>query len=354
MDNNAERSLVEQVLKSISDKRAINIVGGDSKSFYGRTPCGNVLDVSKHAGVVNYEPSELVITARAGTHINEIEKLLAENQQMLGFEPAFCNQYSTLGGVIAAGLSGPRTASSGAVRDFILGVKIINGYGQVLRFGGQVMKNVAGFDHSRLMVGSLGTLGVLLEVSMRVMPIPETEMTVSFEHEDANNAIEFFNKLAAKPWPLSASAWLQGQSKIRLSGTENGVVETIKNIGGEQDDNADQFWIDLKNHDLQQFKQTDFIQRVSMPSAAELSTNPAEQVIEWNGGQRWYFDQDDVKQFQSQVELGNASLTQFRGGDRNAEVFSKLDPVSMRLHQNIKNAFDPDRILNPGRMYKDL
>ena len=283
MDNDSERNLVEQVRQAVTDKQPLNIVGGSSKSFYGRTPNGNPLDVTDHTGVVSYEPSELVITARAGTKINQIQALLAENKQMLGFEPPFCNANSTLGGVVAAGLSGPRRPYAGAVRDFILGVKMINGSAEVLSFGGQVMKNVAGFDHSRLMAGSLGTLGLLLEISLRVIPVPEVEKTITLEQGDPNKAIEFFNRLAAKPYPITATAWYQGQSHLRLSGTEYGVVAATGQIGWDTDIVNDQFWSDLKDHELPSLRAAEVLYRVSLPAAAEALAGEAEQVIivEW-------------------------------------------------------------------------
>ncbi len=353
MDNDSELSLVEQVQQAIADKQPLNIIGGDSKSFYGRTPQGKPLSNADHAGVINYEPSELVITARAGTKISQIYALLAKNNQMLGFEPPFCNADSTLGGLVAAGLSGPRRPYAGAVREFVLGVKIINGKGEVLKFGGQVMKNVAGFDHSRLMAGSLGTLGVLLEISLRVMPVAEIEQTITLEQDNPDTAIEFFNRLAAKPYPITATCWRQGQSQIRLSGTENGVAAAIADIGGDSTAVDDSFWSELKNHKLSEFKDAAVVQRVGLPSAAGSFGRGSEQIIEWNGAQRWLFNQI-TPELKHQISDKKGQITHFRGGDRNTEIFSALDPVSMRLHQNIKNAFDPHGIFNPGRMYQDF
>ena len=217
MQENSESFILEQVQSALSNNKCLCIKGAGSKDFYGRTLIGDELKVNGHSGVVSYEPSELVITARAGTKIRQLQALLAENKQMIGFDPPFCSDDSTLGGVVAAGLAGPGRPFYGGVRDFILGVKMINGRAQILRFGGQVMKNVAGFDHSRLMAGSLGTLGVLLEISLRVIPMHETEVTMSIDQPDPNLAINFINELAAKPYPLSATAWLAIKSKFDVA-----------------------------------------------------------------------------------------------------------------------------------------
>ena len=350
----SEKIILEQVQQAIDNKQPLNIVGGKSKSFYGRGAHGSKLDVCFHAGVVSYEPSELVITAKAGTKIKDIQGLLAENKQMLGFEPPFCSDDSTLGGVVAAGLSGPRRAYSGAVRDFILGVKMINGEAQVMNFGGQVMKNVAGFDHSRLMAGSLGTLGVLLEISLRVMPTAETEATVSLDHPSSDESIKLLNQLASKPLPLSASAWENGQTRIRLSGTQSGVDAAVRQIGGDLDADAKHYWIEIANQQRQVFTQASMVYRASVPPATQSLGKDDEKIIEWNGAQRWLFDITNVDDLISQINAYGGSLTVFRGGNREGEIFAQLDPVLMRLHQNIKNAFDPDRIFNPGRMYKDI
>lgn len=353
MDADLSQHLAEQVAEAAEISQPLNIIGGTSKAFYGRTPSGKTLETSDHRGIVSYEPSELVLTARAGTPIKEIRSLLAENGQMLGFEPALCNDRSTLGGVVAAGLAGPRRPYAGAARDFILGVKIINGNAEILSFGGQVMKNVAGFDHSRLMAGAMGTLGVLLEVSLRVGPVLQTEATLVLEHADSGQAIELFNRLAGQPLPLSASAWLDGISRIRLSGSEAGVTSAARRIGGEVDGQCNAFWHALANHTLDFFTPDTRLLRASLPPAAPVLTGAETQLIDWGGAQRWVCGAAD-QEFFDRVSVCGGHVDRFRGGDRQGEVFAALDPVSMQLHKNIKQSFDPKGIFNPGRLYKDL
>ena len=354
MNTDVEHHIVEQVKNAAAEQTSLKIIGGHSKSFYGRIPQGEVLNLSQHSGIVSYEPTELVITARAGTTIREIQKLLAENNQMLGFEPTLCNDDSTLGGVVAAGLAGPARAYTGSVRDFILGVRMINGNAEVLNFGGQVMKNVAGFDHSRLMAGSLGTLGVLLEISLRVLPAPKYVTTVRIQHADPDEAITFMNQLSGKPYPVSAAAWFAGSTRIRLSGTQEGVNSAIKHIGNDSHDQSDEFFSQLNAHQLDFFNKPDVLYRLSVPATCRNFCENEDQLIDWGGAQRWIVDINDIASFKVRVKSKGANLTIFRGGDRQAEVFDELDSVSMKLHQNIKLAFDPKRILNPGRMYKDL
>ena len=197
--------LREQVRQAAANGTALRIVGSDSKSFYGGScQATTPLSMAGHQGIVDYEPSELVLTARSGTTLNSITSLLAEHRQMLAFEPPGFGLHATLGGTLACGFSGPRRPFAGSARDFMLGCKIINGDGEVLNFGGRVMKNVAGFDVSRLMVGALGTLGVLLDVSLRVLPMPEAELTLAYTLS-AGEALDKMSALSAKPWPLSPS-----------------------------------------------------------------------------------------------------------------------------------------------------
>lgn len=354
MNPGIEQHIVEQVQNAAANQTPLNIIGGNSKSFYGRNAEGEALNVSRHSGIVSYEPTELVLTARAGTTISEIEALLAENNQMLGFEPTLCNADSTLGGVVAAGLAGCARAYAGAVRDFILGVRIINGNAEVLNFGGQVMKNVAGFDHSRLMAGSLGTLGVLLEISLRVVPVPKYVSTVKIEHTDPDEAIRFMNQLSGKPYPLSAAAWFDGLTRIRLSGSQEGVKSAIKHIGVDDYEQADEFWSRLNSHQLEVFNTQGIVYRMSVPTACANFCETDNQLVDWGGAQRWVVNVRDINSLKGRLKLMGGRLTVFRGGDRQADVFDQLDSISMKLHHNIKKAFDPSRIFNPGRMYKDL
>lgn len=354
MPGDSEPDIVEQVEKAAADRIPLNIIGGNSKSFYGRTAQGKALNLSGHSGIVSYEPTELVITARAGTKISELQTLLSQNNQVLGFEPALCNQESTLGGVVAAGLAGSARPYAGAVRDFILGVRMINGNAEVLNFGGQVMKNVAGFDHSRLMAGSLGTLGVLLEISLKVLPAPKYVTTVKFQHADPDQAIVFMNKLSGKPYPLSAAAWLAGCTRIRLSGTPEAVSSAVKRIGGDSHDQSDDFFLNLNAHELDVLRNSRVIFRISVAATCPDFCKTEDQIVDWAGAQRWIANVTDIDSLKHGASSNHASLTVFNGGDREAEVFGMLETAMMKLHQKIKQAFDPNRIFNPGRMYKNL
>ena len=354
MQDDSQDFLIEQVQQALSDNEPLNITGGNSKSFYGRTVKGKPLELGQYQGVVSYEPSELVITVKAGTKISKIESLLAEHNQMLGFEPAYCNEHSTIGGVVASGLAGARRPYAGAVRDFILGVKIINGRAEALNFGGQVMKNVAGFDHSRLMAGSLGTLAVILEVSLRVLPRPKLETTIKLDCPDPRDAILLFNQLAGKPYPLSAAAWVNSRILLRFSGTEVGVNSAIEQINGQSESIDNRCWTDLNQHQADDFKTVDVLYRASVVPACPVFSDPTRQIIDWGGAQRWMFDLKDIDTVRETIQAYGGSLMVFRGGDRSDQVFQQPDPVTMRLYKNIKQAFDPKHIFNPGRMYKEI
>ena len=210
-------SLRQQILSAADDKRALRIRGGGTKDWYGVELKGDILDMRALSGIIDYEPTELVITARSGTPLAEIEAALREQNQMLAFEPPHFGEGATLGGVVAAGLSGPRRAASGAVRDFVLGAVLMDGRGEVLSFGGQVMKNVAGYDVSRLLAGSMGSLGVMLQHSLKVLPRPVAEASLRFEMSEIA-AIEQLNVWGGQPLPVSASCWHAGVLTVRLSG----------------------------------------------------------------------------------------------------------------------------------------
>jgi glycolate oxidase FAD binding subunit len=247
-DSDTTGRLQSAVASALEASTPLQIRAGGSKDFYGRTPTGELLDVGDHRGVISYQPSELVITARAGTPLAELEKTLAENHQLLPFEPPHFSRAATIGGTIACGLSGPRRPWGGAVRDLVLGTRIINGRGEVLRFGGEVIKNVAGYDVSRLMTGALGTLGVILDVSMKVLPIPEAEITLAFEI-DASTAIETIGEIAGTACPLSGAMHFDGGLYLRLSGARAGVDAAFKKLGGELQTH-DELWRQLRDHSL--------------------------------------------------------------------------------------------------------
>lgn len=346
-------SLQQQVEAAIAQRGALRIVGGDSKAFYGRTPQGEALHVAGHSGIVSYEPTELVITARAGTPLDEIEQTLHASQQMLPFEPPHFGAAATLGGTIACNLSGPRRPYSGAARDFVLGTRVINGKAEVLRFGGEVMKNVAGYDVSRMMTGALGTLGVLLDISLKVLPRPASETTLVQECSMAG-AIEAMNRWATQPLPLSASAFVDGRLYVRLYGTEKGVQAARAQIGGERLPQGDSFWRELREQQLAFFKPAGALWRLSVPPNAPALALAGECLLEWGGGLRWLSTDADPRSVRAAVTAVGGHATLFRGGDRDGAVFQPLDAGLALVHQRLKNAFDPQRIFNPGRMYQDL
>ncbi|KFI23435.1 glycolate oxidase subunit GlcE [Nitrosococcus oceani] len=352
--HDSSEELQETVRTAAAAQTPLRIIGGNTKVFYGRHLKGTPLNVGKHQGITSYEPTELVITARAGTPLAEIETLLAEQGQMLTFEPPYFGSNATLGGAVASGLSGPRRPYGGAVRDMILGVQIINGKGQVLRFGGRVMKNVAGYDISRLMAGSLGTLGVLLEVSLKVSPRPPMEITLSQER-DAHNAIRLFNVWAAQPLPLSACAFDGEHLYVRLSGSEETIQAARNKVGGDKLSDSTKFWEKVREQTHLFFQRsTAPLWRWSVPATTPPIDLPGEWKIGWGGAQRWFRSELTAETIRPAAESINGYATLFRGGDRSGEVFHPLSPPLMALHQHLKRAFDPHGILNPGRMYQEF
>ena len=362
MNSDISQQLQKQVQDAFEKKTALSIISGNSKSFYGRADAlaasAEVLDISGHLGVLNYEPTELVITARAGTPLQYIENLLEENGQMLPFEPPAFTDNATIGGTIACNLSGPRRAYTGAARDFLLGCKIINGKGEILSFGGEVMKNVAGYDVSRLMAGAMGTLGVLLEVSLKVLPKPEMESTQLFQCS-AVEALEKIHDWSQTPLPLSASSYHDSILRIRLSGATEAVKAAVDTVSGETMAEAEQYWQQLKEQRLDFFTGDKPLWRISLASDSESIGLPEgyddedDCLYEWGGALRWLKCDAPAEMIQrAAAELdGHASL--FRH-DGHSSVFQPLTPGLMRIHQNLKQAFDPENILNPGKLYPEL
>ncbi len=325
--------LCQRVRDHAQRKEPLCIRGGGTKEFYGEAPRGEPLDMSAYAGIVAYEPKELVLTVRAGTRLAEVEATLAAERQMLafeppGFDPAGASRSSaTIGGVVAAGLSGPRRPYTGAVRDFVLGTRIVNGKGEDLSFGGRVIKNVAGYDVSRLMTGAMGTLGVITEVSFKVLPRPAVEATLAFEM-DETAAVEAANRWAGQPLPLSATSWHEGRLLVRLSGAATAIAAAKQKLGGEDFARGEAHWRDLR----------------------AVRTAHA-QLIEWGGGLRWVSGELSPLDIRSTAERLGGHATLFRGGDKAIGVFHPLPPALMKIHRRLKTAFDPEGILNPGRMY---
>ena len=346
-------TLCDQVRQACAESKPVCIQGGNSKSFYGRASQGDVLRISEHQGVISYEPSELVLRARAGTRLAEIEQLLDEQRQMLAFEPPHFGTNSTLGGAIATGLSGPRRPFSGAARDFVLGTGIINGKGEALGFGGQVMKNVAGYDLSRFMCGALGTLGLITDVSVKVLPKPEVDYTlkqVCSQHE----AIERFSQWQQKPLPLSAACWHDEHLYVRLSGSEAASRQAQHQLGDNILESLPEFWTSLRDHQHAFFKRDSSLWRLSVPPSSPPLALQGDWLIDWGGAQRWLYSDEPaarIRQLASDVG-GHAML--FRHHDDVDEVFHPLPDGLLALHQRLKAALDPHAIFNPGRMYKGI
>jgi glycolate oxidase FAD binding subunit len=333
------------------------IRGAGSKDFYGNAPTGEVLDTREHAGIVAYEPTELFITARCGTPLAEIEATLAERGQYLPFEPPRFGADSTIGGVVAAGLSGPRRASAGALRDYVLGVKLLDGAARELMFGGQVMKNVAGYDVSRLIAGSLGTLGLILDVSLKVLPRPAAESTLRFEMTQAA-ALDQLNRWAGQPLPIVASAWQAGVLTLRLAGAHAAVEAAEKRLGGQKVGAGETaFWDALRDQRLPFFSGAAPLWRLSLPSVAPLLELPGETLIEWGGAQRWLrSDAPDATIRVAAASVGG-SATFYRAAPElkaAAGTFAPLPAPLLDLHRRLKTTFDPRGIFNPGRLYKEF
>jgi len=344
----------ETIRNAAEKQTALRTRGGGSKDFYGGVLEGEILDTRRYSGIVDYECSELVMTARAGTPLAEIEATIKEHGQMLAFEPPHFGN-ATLGGCIAAGLSGPRRATAGAARDYVLGVRMMDGRGNDLRFGGRVMKNVAGYDVSRLMTGSLGTLGLILEVSLKVLPRPPAEMTLRFDLP-GDKAIEMLNQWAGKPMPISASAFADGSLSLRLSGAASAVEAVSKKLGGERIGNeaAIRFWTGIREQTHEFFSGGTPLWRLSVKSTTAPLKLPGTQLIEWGGGMRWLKSNTDAKTIRDAAAAAGGHATLFRANDKTPGVFHPLSPALLKIHRRLKQNFDPAGIFNRGRMYPDF
>ena len=341
-------------------KTPLRIRGGGSKDFYGNNISENsngILGVTAYTGIVDYDPTELVMTARTGTSLADLEAELRMHNQMLGFEPPHFGPGATLGGCVASGLSGPRRASVGAVRDFVLGVRMLDGNGNDLRFGGQVMKNVAGYDISRLMTGSMGTLGLLLEISLKVLPLPPIELTLRMQMKEAT-AIERMNQWAGKPLPISATCFYDNKLTLRLSGAEPAVCAAHTKLGGEEISDGLAFWNSIREQTHTFFQSGKSLWRLSVKSSIAPLLLPGQQLIEWGGALRWFtfgentdVEANVVRSVTSSVG-GNATL--FRNNKQSVSVFHPPGSEMIKIYRRIKEKFDPVGILNPGRMYREL
>ena len=352
-------STAERVRAAATTGTPLRIRGGGSKDFYGQALKGDILDMTAFTGIVSYEPSELVVTVRAGTKLAELEALLAAQGQCLPFEPPHFGDHATVGGMVASGLSGPARGSVGAVRDYMLGVTLLNGKGEQLTFGGQVMKNVAGYDVSRLMAGSLGTLGVLLELSLKVLPVAPAESTLLFEMDEVT-ALRQLNRWGGQPLPINASCWQEGRLSVRLRGAKAAVAAAKQAMGGElAGDEGQTLWAALREQTLPFFalQGDESLWRVSVPDTA-AALNLGGTLLEWGGAQRWIKRQaqgtaGDASAIRRAAAEAHGHATLFRSADKTVPVFSPLKAPLDRIHCELKKQFDPAGILNRGRMYPD-
>ena len=344
----------DRIMSATRSGTALRIRGNGTKDWYGQELNGEPLDTTAYSGIISYDPTELVVTARAGTNLREIGKALAEKKQMLAFEPPRFDGLATVGGIVASGLSGPRRQAVGSVRDFVLGTVLMDGKGETLHFGGQVMKNVAGYDVSRLLTGSLGTLGLILEVSLKVLPRPFAQHSLQFAMSE-QDALHQLNVWGGQPLPLSASCWVNGNLYVRLSGAQAAVDAAIAKMGGTDLPEAENFWDGVREQTHTFFSEPQqALWRLSLPTVASPLALPGEQMIEWGGALRWLKTTTDAETIRSVAANAGGHATLFKGGDKSVGVFQPLAPAVARIHRNLKQAFDPAGIFNPRRMYTDF
>ena len=378
-DTDMTASMATRVRQAAQSGTPLRIRGGGSKDFYGQSLSGDVLDMAAFSGVVSYEPSELVVTVRAGTPLAELESLLAGQGQCLPFEPPHFGPHATVGGMVASGLNGPARASSGAVRDFLLGVVLLNGQGECLTFGGQVMKNVAGYDVSRLMAGAMGTLGVLLEVSLKVLPIAPAEATLRCSLPQ-QKALDLLNRWGGQPLPLNASCWVHDDSAspardmlfVRLRGAVAAVdsacprmMADVQAAGGQalvmENAQASADWNACREQTLPFFAQAPSpdacLWRLSVPQTTPALDLPFAQLLEWHGGLRWLWaPASSAAPLRQVAEKACGHATLFRRAAHtpaDTPVFTPLSPVQARIQRELKKQFDPAGVFNPGRLSAD-
>ena len=343
-------------MRAAAEKRTpLRIRGGGTKDFYGGPLDAEVVDTRVYAGIIDYEPTELVLTARAGTSLAAIESAMRARGQMLAFEPPHFGEGATLGGAVACGLSGPRRPYAGSVRDLVLGVRVLDGVGEHLTFGGRVMKNVAGFDVARLMTGAMGTLGLITEVSLKCLPLPKAEATLAFDHA-ADQAIRMTNQWGGQPLPLSATCYHDGRLFVRLSGAQPAVTAAVSKLGGAAVADADAFWTSVREQTHGFFagaaRDRRPLWRLSVKSTAPYTDLAGDQLIEWGGALRWLAagDRADPQKVRAWAAAQGGHATQFRAERKDRDVFHPLDATMAALHGRLKAVFDPHGILNPDRL----
>ncbi|WP_411970116.1 glycolate oxidase subunit GlcE [Paucibacter sp. Y2R2-4] len=351
-----------QIREAATRGAQLEIRGHGSKAFYGQTPLGEPLELSGFSGISSYEPSELVVTVKAGTPIVDLEAALAEQGQHLAFEPPRFGGRGTVGGMVASGLSGPARASAGSLRDHLLGLTLLNGQAELLSFGGTVIKNVAGYDVARLMAGAMGVLGPILEVSLKVLPLPVAQATLRFELSQAH-ALNQLNRWGGMPLPIQASACWDGALVLRLAGAEAAVRSAIQTLGGEEipDVLALPFWRGLRDHSDEFFvgaaravQGGAQLWRLSLPQTAPVLNLHGEQLVEWGGAQRWVTTALPAAQVREAAASHGGHATLFRSHDKSVGAFAPLTGPLLRIHQRLKASFDPQALFNPGRLYEQL
>ncbi|QCI13313.1 glycolate oxidase subunit GlcE [Pseudomonas putida] len=347
-DHDASVALLEQVNQALNERTPLRIQGGNSKAMLGRPVQGEVLDTRVHRGIVSYDPTELVLTARAGTPLAEIEAALQAQGQMLPFEPPHLGPEATLGGMVAAGLSGPRRPWAGSTRDYVLGTRVITGHGKLLRFGGEVMKNVAGYDLSRLMAGSFGCLGLLVEVSLKVLPKPRACQSLRLPM-DARQALGELAEWGQQPIPITAACHDGEALHLRLEGGEGSVASAVDRLGGQALDSR--YWVELREQRLAFFAGEEPLWRLSLPNNTQLPTLPGRQLLDWGGAQRWLKSDAPAATIRAAAAQAGGHATLFR---QDPAPFQPLAEPLLRYHRNLKQQLDPQGIFNPGRLYADV
>ncbi|WP_408600780.1 glycolate oxidase subunit GlcE [Pseudomonas sp. PLMAX] len=343
-------ALQEQVNQALANATPLRIQGANTKAFLGRVTAGEILDTRSHRGIVSYDPTELVITVRCGTPLAELAKVLDAAQQMLPCEPPSFGDDATVGGMIACGLSGPRRPWSGSVRDFVLGTRVITGLGKHLHFGGEVMKNVAGYDLSRLMAGSYGILGLITEVSLKVLPKPRQALSISLQM-NAEHALLRLAEWGQQPLPISAACHDGERLHLRLEGGEGSVAAAHDRLGGELLDAS--YWADLNEQRLAFFDEDQPLWRLSVPNNTPRLSLPGRQLIDWGGAQRWLKSDAEAKFIRQVVEEAGGHVTCYSHGLTDTP-FQPLPDALMRYHKSLKQQLDPQGIFNPGRLYAEL
>ena len=345
----------DRIKEAASARMPLRLVGGGTKDFYGQELVGERFDTTPYAGIVDYDPTEMVVTARCGTPLADVERTLAESGQMLGFEPPRYGERATLGGCIAAGLAGPRRPYAGAIRDLLLGVRLLDGRGEDLSFGGRVMKNVAGFDVSRALAGSLGTLGIIAEASLKCLPLPRHESSRVLELPAAE-AIQRMNEWGGQPLPLTATCYCERRLHARFSGAETAVAAAVRTVGGTPLADADAFWASIREQRHAFFAHDATLWRLSVRTTAPFTDLGGAQLVEWGGGLRWLKPggETDPARLRAWAQEHGGHATLFRAVDKSPGVFQRLSEPLLAIQRQLKAAFDPQGIFNPRRLYPDF